>query len=55
MMPKRLIDSNLFNKDWFLELPVKMKTTWMYMILHCNHGGIFDPNLKVLSFLLALK
>ncbi|MBS3945291.1 MAG: hypothetical protein KGZ42_07330 [Melioribacter sp.] len=48
-MAKRFIDSNLFQKDWFLELEPKYQILYVYMFTHCDVAGVFDPNLKTLS------
>lgn len=48
-MAKRFIDSNLFQKDWFLELESKYQILYVYMFTHCDVAGVFDPNLKTLS------
>jgi hypothetical protein len=54
-MAKRFIASELWDKDWFLELPSKYKVLWIYMITKCDVAGIFDPNLKTISKLLNEK
>jgi hypothetical protein len=51
-MAKRLIDSNLFQKDWFLELESKYQVLYIYIFTHCDVAGIFDPNLRTISKLL---
>lgn len=54
-MAKRFIASELWDKDWFLELPSKYKVLWVYMITKCDVAGVFDPNLKTVSKLLNEK
>jgi hypothetical protein len=51
-MSKRFIDSTLWDKDWYIEIPTKYKILWIYMITKCDTAGIFDPNLKTISKLL---
>lgn len=48
-MAKRFIDSNLFQKDWFLELESKYQILYIYIFTHCDVAGVFDPNLKTIS------
>lgn len=48
-MAKRFIDSSMFDKDWFLDLPSKYKILWIYIISKCDVAGVFDPSLKQAS------
>lgn len=55
IMAKRFIDSSMWDKDWFLDLPSKYKILWIYMITKCDTAGVFDPNLKTVSKMLNEK
>lgn len=54
-MAKRSIDSNLFTKDWFLELDPRYQIFYIYMFTHADCAGIFDPNLKTISKMFSFE
>ena len=41
-MVKRLADSNIWNKDWFLDLPNKKKLLVKYLFDNCDCAGIYE-------------
>jgi len=47
---KRFIDTELFKQGWFRKLSPKLKTAWIYLITNCDHAGIWDPDIEMLSF-----
>ena len=49
-MAKRFMDTDLWNKKWFRELPVRLKIVWFYLINKCNHAGIWECDIDLLSF-----
>ena len=53
--PKRFINGEMWDKDWFLDLPLKMKLAWVYMFTSCNHAGVWDIQLKRMCFSLQTK
>ena len=48
-MAKRFM-SNCFEKKWFRELPIRLKIVWFYLINKCNHAGIWECDIDLLSF-----
>lgn len=50
-MAKRFTDTELWNQDWFLDIPKDYKLFYFYMKDACNHAGIFKPNFRVFSAL----
>ena len=48
-MAKRFM-SNCFEKKWFRELPIRLKIVWFYLINKCNHAGIWECDVDLLSF-----
>ena len=46
-MAKRFISTNLFNDSWFMELDMKGKLFYIYLITNCDHAGIIDFNPKL--------
>ena len=49
-MAKRLSDSNKWNDDWFLDLPMDIKLVWLYILDNCDHAGVYKVNMKLLRF-----
>lgn len=49
-MAKRFTDTGKWGKASFSELSSKMKLVWIYLCDKCNHAGIWDINLRLLSF-----
>ena len=41
-MAKRFMDNSIFEKQWFRELPVRLKIVWFYLINKCDHAGILN-------------
>ena len=41
-MVKRLSDSNIWNKDWFLDLSLKKKLLVKYLFDNCDCAGIYE-------------
>ena len=54
-MPKRFIASELFDKVWFQNLPLKIKMVWVYLFTQCDHAGIIELNIRLLNFKLGSK
>lgn len=54
-MAKRFIDSSLFEKDWFIALPDNHRILWIYLFTRCDVGGVFDPNITVMSAILKTE
>lgn len=49
-MAKRFTDTGKWAKASFSELSAEMKLVWIYLCDHCDHAGIWDINMKLLSF-----
>lgn len=54
-MAKRFTDTNKWSRKEFHSLPVKMKLAWLYMNDNCDHAGIWDMNIELMSFLIGIK
>lgn len=48
-MAKRLTDTELWEQDWYLELPNKYKLVWCYVKDKCDDAGIWRPNKSLLQ------
>lgn len=49
-MSKRFTDTDKWKKTSFSDLSMKMKLVWIYLCDNCDHAGIWDANLRLLSF-----
>lgn len=49
-MSKRMTDTGKWDKEWFIDLPIKMKCLWFYILDKCDLAGIWDVNFKGASF-----
>lgn len=47
-MAKRFTDTEIWDQDWFVELPTKYKLFWNYVKDKCDNAGFWRPN-KVLA------
>jgi hypothetical protein len=54
-MAKRFTDSELWNKDWFLELSIKQKLLVKYVFDNCDIAGFLEISFRTLSFVLGEK
>lgn len=48
-MPKRFTDTEIWEEDWFLEMPFEYKLFWYYVLSVCDHAGIYKVNIRVFS------
>ena len=49
-MAKRFTCTEKWSKQSFTDLPLKMKVAWIYLLDRCDNAGIWDINIKLLSF-----
>lgn len=45
-MAKRFIDTEIWEEDWFTEMPLKMQHFWIYICTKCDHAGVWKANFK---------
>lgn len=45
-MAKRFTATEIWNEDWFLDMPNEYKLFWYYMLSNSNHAGLFKVNLR---------
>ena len=48
-MAKRFTDTDIWDQDWFIDLPNKYKLLWNYIKDKCDNVGIWRPNTSVLQ------
>lgn len=46
-MSKRFIDTELWDKQWFMNLPIKYKLYWIFLFTKCDCIGVWDVNMKL--------
>jgi len=49
-MSKRFVDTNMYSKAWFRKLKPKHKCLWEWLRLHCDHAGVVDLDIDLVSF-----
>jgi hypothetical protein len=49
-MPKRFVDSDIWDDPWFCEMPLEFKLFWKYLCDKCDKFGIWKINQKLLNF-----
>jgi hypothetical protein len=54
-MAKRFFATELWEEDWFIEMPNEYKLFWYYMLANCDHAGLYKVNLRSFSGLLEVK
>lgn len=54
-MPKRFTATEIWDEDWFTEMPIEYREYWRYMLDKCNHAGIFKPNVVTYNKLIENK
>lgn len=45
-MAKRFTATEIWNEDWFLEMPIDYKLFWFYLKDNCDHAGLFRVNVR---------
>lgn len=54
-MAKRFTSTEIWDEDWFIEMPNEYKLFWFFMLANCNHAGIFKVNIKNFCVLHNIK
>ena len=54
-MAKRFTATEIWDEDWFLEMPIEYKLFWYYMLANCDHGGLFKVNMRSFCSLNEVK
>lgn len=52
-MVKRFCDTDLWQKEWFLKLPLLQRSLFMYLKDNCDCSGVYEPNYMMLSFIMG--
>ncbi len=51
-MRKRLIDTGIFQDNLIRNLPKEFKLIWVYLLLDCDHAGIWRGDFRILKIIL---
>lgn len=54
-MPKRFIDSSIWEIEWFQMLPPEQKLAFIFMFTKCDSVGVWNPNKSLAEFLIGEK
>lgn len=54
-MAKRFFSTELWNEDWYIEMPIEYKLFWFYILSNCDHCGLFKVNLRSFCGLHMIK
>jgi uncharacterized phage protein (TIGR02220 family) len=47
---KRFTDTDIWQKEWFMNLTATEKAAWYYLCSVCDNVGVWTPNLKLANF-----
>ena len=45
-MSKRFHDTDIWDEDWYLDIPLEYRSFWDYVCCKCDHAGIWRPNIR---------
>jgi len=48
-MSKRFTDTDIWDQDWYVELPNKYKLLWNYIKDKCDDSGVWRPNKSIIQ------
>lgn len=54
-MAKRFTSTDIWEEDWFLEMPSDYQLFWFYMLSKCDHAGFFKVNVKTFNLIKECK
>lgn len=50
-MAKRFTATDIWEEDWFIDLPTDYKLFWFYILSACDQAGFFKVNVKAFNSL----
>lgn len=54
-MAKRFTETDIWEEDWFIEMPVEYKLFYFYLKDQCNYAGIWRPNIRIFEAINEVK
>ena len=52
---KRFMDTDLWKKQWFMELTPAEKIAWQYILSDCDCVGVWSPNFRLAEFIIGMQ
>ena len=52
-MPKRFADTELWSKEWFMNLAPAEKCAFQYIAAKCDNVGVWSPNYRLAEFVIG--
>lgn len=54
-MSKRFSATEIWDEDWFLDMPNEYKLLWYFMLANCDFAGIYRVNLRTFRGLVEVS
>ena len=52
---KRFTETTKWGDPWFRKLPMESKLFWQWMLDHCDHAGVIDPDVELAAFQIGYR
>jgi hypothetical protein len=52
---KRFTETSKWEDPWFRRLKPEIKLLWFWILDHCDHAGVIDPDLELASFQIGFE
>lgn len=52
---KRFTDTDLWKKQWYMELTPAEKIAWQYIVAECDNVGVWSPNFRLAEFIIGTQ
>ena len=53
-MAKRFIETDIWKKRWWRNLPPKLKLFYIYLLTQCDHAGMWDVDIELAEFQIGM-